>query len=138
MSENAPGFVKHPDYRVKITPTDDHVRVLIGDRCLADSHRPLKVEETRHRTLWYLPMSDLDTSLIEPTDHETYCPFKGRASYWSVTGADTRLENSIWGYRTPYEECEPLEGHVGFYTDRLTMEVNGERLDDGGPGWTAE
>jgi uncharacterized protein (DUF427 family) len=79
-------------------------------------------------------MADVDASLIEATDHSTYCPFKGQASYWSVSAAGARLTNSIWSYETPYRECEPLRDHVGFYTDRLTLEVNGERLTDPGPG----
>ena len=136
MSEQAPGFIKHPDYRVEITATDDHIRVLVGDHCLADSRRPLKVTETRHRPVWYLPLEDLDAAAIEPTDHQTYCPFKGHASYWTVALPGTRLENSIWAYRTPYTECEPLRDHVAFYTDRLTLEVNGEQVADDGPGWT--
>jgi len=135
MSEQAPGFIKYPDYRVEISSTDDHVRILDGDVCLADSRRPLKVTESRHHPVWYLPMADVDASLIEATDHSTYCPFKGQASYWSVRGAGARLENSIWSYESPYRECEPLGEHVGFYMDRFTLEVNGEQIPDSGPGW---
>ncbi len=136
MSEPAPGFLKHPDYQVEITPTDDRIRILVGDCCLADTQRPLRVTESRHRPVWYVPLEDLDAEFIEPTDHQTYCPFKGNASYWTVDAAGTRLENSIWGYRTPYRECEPLMDHVAFYTDRFTLEVNGEPVADDGPGWT--
>jgi uncharacterized protein (DUF427 family) len=135
MSERAPGFMKHPDYRVDVSPTDDHIRILHGDRCIADSRRPLKVTESRHQPVWYLPLSDVDPSVIEATDHTSYCPFKGHASYWSVTAGSSRLENSIWGYLSPYRECELLSEHVGFYVDLFTLEVNGERLNSPGPGW---
>jgi uncharacterized protein (DUF427 family) len=136
MSEQAPGFIKHPGYRVDIAQTRDHVRILAGGHCLADSRSPLKVTETRHRPVWYLPLADLDANAIERTDHQTYCPFKGHASYWTVKVPGARLENSVWGYLEPYRECEQLKDHVGFYTDRFTLEVNGERVAEEGPGWT--
>ncbi len=136
MAQAAPGFEKHPDYQVEIKPTDDHIRILFGDHCLADSRRPLMVTESRHHPVWYLPLADLDAQVIEPTDHSTFCPFKGHASYWTVTVADSTLENSVWAYQDPYRECEPLKDHVGFYMDRFTLEVNGVRQDDPGPGWS--
>ena len=142
MSESAPGFQKHPGYQVEITPTSDHIRILSGKICLADSQRPIQVTETKHRPVWYLPLADVDSSIIVATDHSTYCPFKGHASYWSVKADaasvdDASLENSIWGYLNPYTECEPLLNHVAFYTDRLTLEVNGITQDESGPGWTS-
>jgi uncharacterized protein (DUF427 family) len=91
--------------------------------------------ESRHQPVWYLPLADVDAAALEATDHTTYCPFKGHASYWSVTAGGARLENSIWGYLSPYQECERLEDHVGFYIDRFTLEVNGEQLSAPGPGW---
>ncbi len=136
MAESAPGFEKHPNYQVDITPTDDHVRILLGEQCLADSRRPLKVTETRHHPVWYLPLADVDAACIEATDHSTYCPFKGHASYWTVNLAGSELENSLWAYQDPYTECEPLKDHVGFYMDRFVLEVNGEKQNDPGPGWS--
>ena len=136
MAESAPGFEKHPGYQVDIDRTDDHIRILLGEHCLADSHRPLKVTETKHHPVWYLPLADVDAACIETTDHSTFCPFKGHASYWTVNLAGKTLENSLWAYQDPYVECEPLKDHVGFYMDRFVLEVNGERQNDPGPGWT--
>ena len=136
MAESAPGFEKHPHYQVDIKRTDDHIRILLGEYCLADSRRPLMVTETKHHPVWYLPLADVDADAIESTTHSTFCPFKGHASYWTVKVADSTLENSLWAYRDPYLECEPLKDHVGFYMDRFVLEVNGERQNDPGPGWT--
>jgi uncharacterized protein (DUF427 family) len=136
MAGPAPGFQKHPDYRVDIEPTTDEVRILVDGHLIADTHAPLKVVESRHHPVWYLPLSDVDPSLIEPTSHTTYCPFKGTASYWTIHSGAGDLENSIWTYADPFDECEPLKGHVAFYTDRVTLEVNGEVQESPGPGWS--
>ena len=69
MAESAPGFEKHPNYQVDIIRTDDHIRIMLGEHCLADSQRPLKVTETKHHPVWYLPLADVDAGLIEATDH---------------------------------------------------------------------
>ena len=136
MAESAPGFQKHPNYQVDIIPTEDHVRILLGEHCVADSRRPLMVTETKHHPVWYLPMADVDATLIESTETSTYCPFKGHASYWNLTGSEGVLEDAMWSYLEPYDECLPLAGYVAFYTDRVDMEVDGKRLERQGPGWT--
>lgn len=137
MSARAPGFEKHPNYQVEITPTTDHIQVFVGDRLIADSQRPLRVIESKHHPVWYLPLADVRADAIAATDHSTYCPFKGHARYWSITGtADDSLENTVWGYDAPYVECEPLENHVAFYTDKVDLHLNGESQSRQGPGWS--
>jgi uncharacterized protein (DUF427 family) len=136
MAGPAPGFEKHPDYRVEIEPTGDRIRILVEGEAVADTRSPLKVVESRHHPVWYLPLADVDPALIESTAHTTYCPFKGTASYWTIHSGATTLENSIWSYRDPFDECEPLKDHVAFYTDRVTLEVNGEVQRSQGPGWS--
>ena len=141
MSTQAPGFEKHPDYQVDITPTSDHVQIFVAGRLIADSHRPLQVIESKHHPVWYLPMEDVTAGTLMATEHSTYCPFKGHASYWSITpeeakeADDADLENSVWGYATPFQECEPLTNHVSFYTDRVELHLNGELQTRQGPGW---
>ena len=137
MSEPAPGFVKHPSHQVDITATTDHVRILVNETVIADTTKPLKVLESRHQPVWYLPLKDVNVDLLVATEHTTYCPFKGHASYWSIDPAQPQLENSVWGYQEPYVECEPLRNHVAFYTDKVALEVNGEFQNRQGPGWSS-
>jgi uncharacterized protein (DUF427 family) len=53
--------------------------------------------------------------LFEATDHTTYCPFKGDASYWSVRVGDAVAENAVWSYPEPIEFCPPIGGYLAFY-----------------------
>jgi uncharacterized protein (DUF427 family) len=59
---------------------------------------------------------------LESTDHETFCPFKGEASYWSVKSGDAALENSVWSYEDPFPEVAGLKDYVAFYADRFEFE----------------
>jgi len=120
MSNAAPGFRKYPDHIVAIRPAGKRIRIFAGKLLIADSQRALQVEESRHDPVYYLPESDVDLSRLTPTDTSTYCPFKGHASYWSVSG-DPALTDSVWSYQTPYDECREIAGHFAFYSDRLNV-----------------
>ena len=133
---SAPGFEKHPNYEVQIDPRSERIRILAGDSVLLDTSKPLLVTETKHHPVWYLPLADADQSLLQSTDHSTYCPFKGNASYYSIVTADQKLENAVWSYQDPYMECLPLKEYLSFYTDRVSLEIDGELQDTQGPGWS--
>jgi uncharacterized protein (DUF427 family) len=135
MSNSAPGFESHPNYEVLIEPSTAHVRALVGDTVVADTRSALSVTESKHRPVWYLPLSDLDQALLTRTDTSTYCPFKGHASYWTITTPDADLADALWSYETPFDECQPLAGYVAFYTDRVALEVDGKPLESVAPGW---
>ena len=134
MSQSAPGFAKHPDYRVDITPGNSRIRVLVGDVVIADTVNALSVLESRHHPVWYLPMADVNEQTLTATSTSTYCPFKGHASYWSIVTGEAELSDAVWGYRDPFDECLPLKDHVAFYTDRVTLEIDDTPQPATGPG----
>jgi uncharacterized protein (DUF427 family) len=57
--------------------------------------------------------------LMKKTEHNTYCPFKGTASYWTLSVGGNSSENAIWGYEAPYDETTGLAGHYAFYGNRV-------------------
>ena len=61
--------------------------------------------------------------MLEPTDHQTYCPFKGDASYYSLRDGDRVAENAVWSYVTPYDSVSEIAGHVAFYPHRVEIIV---------------
>ena len=77
MANLAPGFADRPDYRVDLVPETRRVRVEFGGAVIADSSAALRVEETGHAPVHYLPKKDVRLELLRPTDHHTRCPFKG-------------------------------------------------------------
>jgi uncharacterized protein (DUF427 family) len=122
MSEKRSLYSEHPDYRVDVEPCVGRVRVRMGDEVVAESRAALRIRESNHEPVVYLPLSDVRAELIEATAHTTFCPFKGEASYWSVKLPDRVEENVIWGYPRPFEEVAEIAGYVAFYPDRSTIE----------------
>jgi uncharacterized protein (DUF427 family) len=126
MANPAPGFSRKPDHRIDLLPERRRVRVSFGGAVIADSRDALRIEETGHGPVHYLPEKDVRTDLLQPTDHSTHCPFKGDASYWTIQvpsqvsgGEGRRAENAVWGYRTPFDEAAGLAGHYAFYRNRV-------------------
>ena len=112
-------------HQVSTHPTDRHVVVTLGGEVLADSRRAIALEETGHRTRYYLPREDVRTELLTPSDTSSHCPYKGEAEYWSArVGGDVHADIA-WSYRTPLPESEKIAGLSGFYTERVDLYIDG-------------
>jgi acyl-CoA thioesterase-2 len=114
-------YARYPDYRVDLEPNPRRVQARLGDAIVADSRRTLTVRETRHDPVVYFPREDVRFELLERTDHRSFCPFKGEASYWTVRLGERAEENVAWGYEDPFEQVAGLEDHVAFYADRIEL-----------------
>ena len=110
-----------PDYAVKITRVSAPVTVACGGTEIARSTNALLVEEPRHDPAYYLPAADVTMDHFTATDHATFCPFKGHASYWTLALPDQREENVVWSYQDPYSEVEELKDYLSFYTNRTQV-----------------
>ncbi|MDJ0951314.1 MAG: DUF427 domain-containing protein [Alphaproteobacteria bacterium] len=115
-----------PDHPITIEPSDSTVTVTYNGRTIARSGNALRLRETTLAPVLYIPQSDVDMASLEPTDHATYCPYKGDASYWTVTVDGQRAENAVWAYAEPYPAVTAIKGHLAFYSDRV------EVVEDGG------
>jgi uncharacterized protein (DUF427 family) len=129
MSNKAPGFEKNPAHRVDIAPSAVHVKVEINGEVVADSTRTQRLDESNHGPVYYVPRADVKMALLEKTEHTSYCPYKGQASYYTITAKDRVSENAIWSYETPYDECAPISEHMAFYPSRVdALIVDGQRV----------
>ena len=116
-----PVLIPGPDHPITITPADRAVTVRFGDRLIAATDRALVLREAGYRPVYYLPLDDVEPDVLSPTTHETYCPYKGDASYYSIRDGDALAENAVWTYVAPYDAVSPIAGHVAFYPDRVTI-----------------
>ena len=112
-------YHKYPDYRVDLDPSRERVRLRFNGELIADSAKTLIVRETKHDPVVYFPREDVRLDAMQRTDHETFCPFKGEASYWSLRVGDRVEENAVWTYEDPFDEVAGLKDYVSFYPDRV-------------------
>ncbi len=118
-------YHRYPDYRVDLEPSSERIRVRVGAEVLADSRGALIVQETKHDPVVYLPRQDVRLEHFERTDHQTFCPFKGEACYFSLRLGDRVEENLVWSYEDPFPEVAGLKDYLAFYPERVEWERGG-------------
>jgi uncharacterized protein (DUF427 family) len=114
-----PMKIPGPDHPISVTPSQSHVVIRIAGRTLADTASALTLKEASYPPVFYIPREDVDMSMLERTDHETYCPFKGECSYFSIPAGGERSKNAVWSYETPYDAVSAIKDHLAFYPDRV-------------------
>lgn len=106
---------------IKITPVAGPVTVMAGSTLLGTSTRALELKEGSYPPVIYVPRKDIDMERLVRTDHATSCPWKGKASYYSIKGDFGMLANAVWTYETPKDDVAEIAGHLAFYPDRVSV-----------------
>ncbi len=128
---------RDPYKRVDVLRSSRHVRVEIGGVTVAESHRPWLLFETGLPTRYYLSPEDVRLDLLEPTDTQTQCPYKGVARYWSVRAGGEVREDVAWSHPFPVPECPKIAGLICFYNERVdAIYVDGEREEPPQTRWS--
>ena len=108
-----------PSHPITIEPNPARIIVSIAGRTIADSRSALTLREASYAAVHYIPQKDVDMTLLKRTDHQTYCPYKGDCSYYSVPLGGERSVNAVWTYEAPYPAVAAIKDHVAFYPDRV-------------------
>lgn len=93
--------------------------VRAGNRVIADSTSALTMHEADHPPVHYVPRRDVDFAALERSEHTSYCPFKGHASYYTIASAGERGLNAVWTYEEPYDAVREIKDHLAFYVNRM-------------------
>ena len=112
-----------PAHPITIEPTPSRVVVRVDGKIIADTTSALTLQESTYPAVQYVPLADVDQSLLRRTDTSTYCPFKGDASYYTIALPDRELTDAIWTYETPYPAVDVIAGHVAFYPNQVQLSV---------------
>jgi Uncharacterized protein conserved in bacteria len=107
------------DFPITIESNPNRVRVLFNGRVVADTTRALTLKEANLPAVQYIPREDADMSLLERTAHETHCPYKSDAAYYTIWADGRAAENAVWTYEDPYPAVAAIKGHLAFYPDRV-------------------
>jgi uncharacterized protein (DUF427 family) len=112
-----------PDHPISIEPNPSRVVVEVGGKIIADTHDALTLREASYPPVQYIPRRDVDMAAFTRSEHTTYCPYKGDASYYSIPAGGDRSRNAVWTYETPFEAMAQIKDYVAFYPDRVD-EIN--------------
>jgi uncharacterized protein (DUF427 family) len=111
--------IPNSEHPITIEPNGSRVRITVGGRVVADTTRALTLRESDYPPVLYVPRDDVDMSLLERSDNQSYCPYKGDAAYYSIALGGGRGENVVWTYEAPYDAVAEIKEHLAFYPDRV-------------------
>jgi uncharacterized protein (DUF427 family) len=112
-----------PEHPITIEPAGVRVVARVGAQIVADTTRALTMREASYPPVHYIPLEDVDQTLLTASATQTYCPYKGDASYYGIAAADGERADAVWSYREPYDAVADIAGHVAFYTDQVDVAV---------------
>jgi uncharacterized protein (DUF427 family) len=117
--QGRPVRVPGPDHPITIEPNPARVVVTVAGRVVADSLEALTLREAGYPGVQYIPRKDVDMSLLQRTQHATYCPFKGDCAYYSIPCGGERSVNAVWTYEAPHPAMARIKDHLAFYRGRV-------------------
>ncbi len=119
-----------PRHRIFFEDYPARLRGMVGDRAVIDTTGAKLLHETAIKPVVYVPLADVDPALLTPTATSTHCPFKGDASYWTLTVDGREIPDALWAYPQPLPGASWLQGYGAFYWDKLdAWYVEDERVE---------
>jgi uncharacterized protein (DUF427 family) len=105
----------------RVEASDELVIVTLGGETIAGSRRSLRVLETSHPPVYYVPFSAVMPEALRPArpGRRTFCEWKGFAVYWEASAGGSTSPAAAWSYPAPSPGFEALIEHVAFYPGRV-------------------
>ncbi len=110
-----------PDHPITVEHNPTRVVVTLAGTKIADTTDSLTLRESTYHAVHYVPRKDVDMTLLSRTEHATYCPYKGDASYYTINNGEHPLANAVWTYEQPYDAVSGIKDHLAFYADRVDV-----------------
>nr|WP_070961402.1 DUF427 domain-containing protein [Hyphomonas sp. Mor2] len=109
-----------PDHPISIESKASPVRIFLAGEPVLASRTHLELREASYAPALYLPRSELDLSYLVRSEHTSWCPYKGEASYFHLRRTDGTLsENAVWTYETPFPAVAEIKAALAVYGDRV-------------------
>ncbi len=119
----------------RLEETAKRVRVVFAGQVIADSTRALRVLETSHPPVYYIPREDVRAEfLVASGTRRSFCEFKGYASYWSLDVNGTLSKDAAWSYEKPARGYESIQGYLAFYAGAVDECLVDEERVEAQPG----
>ena len=108
-----------PDHPISIEANLSRIVVTVEGQVIADTRAALTLREASYPAVQYIPREDVDMTKLTRSEHTTYCPYKGDASYYSIPAGGDRSRNAVWTYEAPFEAMASIKGYLAFYPEHI-------------------
>ena len=114
------------DHPITVAFNPKRVEVVYNGHTIADSRRALTLQESTYPAVQYIPREDVDMAYMSRTEHHTFCPYKGEASYYTLLMDGAFAENAVWSYEDPYPAMAEIKDHLAFYPNKVEIRLHAD------------
>lgn len=86
------------------------MKAIFNGTVIAESDNTIVVEGNH-----YFPAESIRREYFTETGHHSVCPWKGLASYYSLSVNGQQNENAAWFYKNPMAAAAEIKNHVAFW-----------------------
>jgi uncharacterized protein (DUF427 family) len=95
------------------------IQVVLGGVTIVDTTRSWRVLETASPPTYYLDPADVAPGVVRPCAGESWCEWKGRASYVDLLAGGTVAHQAAWCYPHPNPGYAALTDHLAIYPSKV-------------------
>jgi uncharacterized protein (DUF427 family) len=110
-----------PDHPIRLEPATRRWRAFFNGHVIADTDDALVLSEADLPPVVYFPRKDVSMEYMGRTERATHCPYKGDASYYTLTMDGSVAENVAWSYEAPFDAVGQIAERIAFYADRVEV-----------------
>lgn len=108
-----------PDHPIVMEQCAKRMRVVYRGETIAESVDALVMRKSAYPPVYYFSRADVKMEKLARTAHMSWCPYKGEASYFSIGEGDSREENAVWSYETPFDAVADIRERLAFYPNKV-------------------
>lgn len=127
---------RDPYTRVDVLASSRHVSIELDGVVLADTVRPMLLFETGLPTRYYIHPLDIRRDFLVPSESFTWCPYKGRATYWHAQIGETLHRDLLWSYAEPFRAAERVIHHFAAFDEFVDILIDGRPNERPETKWT--
>jgi uncharacterized protein (DUF427 family) len=86
------------------------MKAVFNKTVIAESDKTVVVEGNN-----YFPLESINKDYFTETSHHSTCPWKGKASYYSIKVNGETTENAAWSYKEPKDAAKEIKNYVAFW-----------------------
>ena len=104
----------------RLEPVPERIRIVHQGIVVADTTAALRILETSHPPVYYVPREAIAAGLLaQSPSRQSFCEFKGLATYWTLNAGGTTVRDVAWSYEQPAAAYAKLAGHLAFYASKV-------------------
>lgn len=105
----------------RLEESSRRLRIVYAGVVIAETTRSLRILETSHPPVYYLPLDDVAMEMLRASARRgSFCEYKGVAAYWSLVVPGAAIaEDAAWSYAEPSPGYAALKDYLAFYASRV-------------------